>query len=252
MRVAATAAAAVMVISMVMPPAASAQHASCSEGSQTNRWRGHSTTDTANQKHGASATAEAHALVQCGTPGLVEISGSMVWSAVAPDNSAGLSVVTVGMGNCRGSACVGGQRYYSAWGRSSSVAGCAGYSNRSPVIQNEGAYVSAPHDFKVHHTSNEWRFYVDATLVHSIAESNICWTGRRAQWFGQTMDLGDQLGGDPGNKLSITSLNYANVEGGGFFWTSFNAADSCNFNNGGAPFLCDVTGTRSIDIWTSR
>lgn len=87
----------VLIAFLAMPVPVLAEHSTCDEGAQVNRWRGHTTTDSA-QKHGASALFESHSLNQCGTPGLVEINGTWMLSAVAPDNLAGKSVVAVGTG----------------------------------------------------------------------------------------------------------------------------------------------------------
>jgi hypothetical protein len=228
-----------------------AETADCSELWATNRWRGHAVQD-ANQKHGASGTAEAHTLAQCTNPGLIEASGSFSFSNVTPSDGGYNDIVQVGMGNCRAVNCPAGMRYYSGWGRTSSTPGCSGYSNRAPVVTDEGAYSSASHDFKVYHQTNYWRFFVDSTQVGSVGESSICWTPRVAMWFSETWDFGDQIGGTPANKLSVTLTNYASSEGGGFVWTNFNAAGACNYGGSGAPFYCDVTGTRSYSTWTDR
>lgn len=61
------------------------------------------------------------------------------------------------------------------------------------------------------------------------------------------------MGGTPGSKLNISNMTYQNAEGGGFFFTNFNAAQACNYSGGApAPYVCDITGTRSIDVWTDR
>ena len=69
----------------------------------------------------------------------------------------------------------------------------------------------------------------------------------------QGRGCGDWLGGTAGNKMSVTSMNYANAEGGGFSLTTFNAANACTIQDpAGPPFFCDVTGARSYDTWTNR
>lgn len=156
------------------------------------------------------------------------------------------------MGNCRAPNCVGGMRYYSGWGRTDTTPGCSGYSSRAPVVTDEGAYVSAAHDFKVYHQANEWRFFVDLTKVGWVGEASICWTPKLSAWFSETWDFGDQIGGTPGNKFSVTSTNYANAENGVFLWTNSNPANACNYGGAGAPFFCDITGARSYDTWTDR
>jgi hypothetical protein len=241
-----------LIVAFSVPTAAfAAGTANCSESDVFNRWRGHFLEDS-NQKHGVSGTAEAHTLAQCTMPELIEFSGSFIYSNIAPNNGGFNDIIQVGMGNCRALNCGTGMRYYSAWGRSGSTPGCTGYSDRAPSQSDEGAYVSAPHDFKVYHQTNAWRFFVDATQVRGLSEASLCWTPKVAAWFAETHDFGDQIGGTVGDKMSVTSMNYANTEGGGFFWTNWNAANACNYIGGAGPFSCDLTGTRSYDTWTDR
>lgn len=112
--------------------------------------------------------------------------------------------------------------------------------------------MSAQHDFKVYHQSNEWKFFVGSTQVYSIAESSICWSPIQSSWFGETWDAGDQMGGSAASHMHVTLMNYATTENGGFFWTNFNAANACNYAAGQAPaaYQCDIVDTRSVDIWT--
>ncbi len=236
---------------MLAPLSLAAEERDSNDPNPNTRWRGHAWID-ANAKHGASGTAEAHNLLQCINPDLFETNGTFIFSNVEPANAGEHSIIQVGMGNCRASNCPGGQRYYSGWGRDNATPGCTGMTDRPPTLADEGAYVFAAHDFKVYHTANVWKFLVDATQVHSIGEASICWTGKNAEWFGEVTDIGDQMGGTPANKSSVTSTNYANAEGGGFFWTNFNASNVCNYGGAGVPYFCDVTGTRSLNIWTDR
>jgi len=241
-----------LILALSLPSTAlGAETANCSEDSQVSRWRGQSYSD-AGQKHGTSGTAEAHSLAQCTNPDLIERSGSFYFSNITPNNGGFNDIVQIGMGNCRSANCVGGMRYYSGWGRTSTTPGCTGFSSRFPAVLDEGAYVSAAHDFKVYHQTNAWRFYVGTTQVGSVGEASICWTPKLAVWFSETWDFGDQIGGTPGNKFSVTSTNYANAEGGGFVFTNFNAANACNYGGAGAPFFCDITGARSYNTWTDR
>jgi hypothetical protein len=240
-----------MLVFLVPSATLGAGTANCSEGGQVSRWRGQSVTD-AGQKHGVSGTAEAYSLAQCANPGLIEISGSFYFSNITPNNGGFNDVVQIGMGNCRAANCLAGMHYYSGWGRTSTTPGCSGFSSRAPLVTNEGTYAVAAHDFKVYHQVNEWRFFVGGTNVGSVGEASICWTPKLAVWFSETWDFGDQIGGTAANKFSVASTNYANAEGGGFVFTSFNAANACNYGGAGAPFFCDLTGARSYDTWTNR
>lgn len=125
------------------PATLGAENVNCAEdGSQTTRLKGHGWPD-ANQKHGASGTAEAYTLLQCLNPDLVEVSGTFIFSNVVPDNGGFNDIIQVGMGNCRASNCFAGMRYYSGWGRTSTTPGCNGTASRFPAVLNEGSYISA-------------------------------------------------------------------------------------------------------------
>jgi hypothetical protein len=53
--------------------------------------------------------------------------------------------------------------------------------------------------------------------------------------------------------MAVQSMNYANAENGGFFFTNLNAAQACNYSAAPpAAYQCDITGTRTIEIWTNN
>ena len=119
------------------------------------------------------------------------------------------------------------------------------------------AYDGAVWNYKVYHLNNSWRMYRGNTMIASVGESSVCWTPRAAQWFGESHDFGDAIGGTVGNKYYIRDTNYANAENGGFFWTSFNPAAACNIGPGapnpnGPPYFCDITSATRLVIWTDR
>ena len=241
---------AMLLITLFPATTMAAETAACNE-LYKNRWQGHQSATTA-QRHGAQAIFEAQALQQCINPGLIEVSGSFVFSNIVPTDGGANDIIQIGAGNCRAPNCPAGQRYYSAYGRTSSTPGCSSKSNRSPLVGDEGAWANAAHVYKVVHQSNEWSFFVDNTKVGWVLEGEICWTPRSAVWFGESWDFGDQIGGTAANKFSITQASYTTVEGGGWTATSFNAAAGCNYVGTQFPFNCDVTGLRSINIWTDR
>lgn len=86
---------------------------------------------------------------------------------------------------------------------------------------------------------------------HATPEASICWAPKIAVWFGESLDYGDQIGGTPGNPLTVSDTRLALSENGSFISTSFDSSAFCNYGNG-APFFCDITGTRSFNVWTNR
>jgi hypothetical protein len=194
-------------------------------------------------------------LVQCTGPDLIEISGSAYWSAleVARTDPSPNGIVQIGFANCRAANCAAGQGIYGAWGRSSSSPGCSGFSNRAPAIKLLAGWPGGALDYKVYHLNNKYRWFV-GTQEYSFSpfESDICWTPRVASFFGETWDTGDQLGGTSSSHLASTLVNFTNTENGGFVWANWSASASCNYDTNSAPFRCDLTSSRSLDLWTDE
>jgi hypothetical protein len=227
--------------------------ATCSEGPlAVNHWRGEAL--SAGQKHGTSGTVPGRILNMCTSPNpVLEIDGTFYFSNVEPASGSFRDIVQIGFGQGRSPTLSGGMHYVYAYGVSTSTPGCGSFQDRDPLTQQVGTYVVAQHDFKVYHQTNFWRLFVDSTQKVAIGEGNICWTPGKSSWFGETWDAGDQLGGTSTVKLPVTLMNYANAENGGFFWTNFNAAQACNYNTDPpAAYQCDITSTRSIDLWTNN
>lgn len=244
-----------IVLQLMFPTTVAAvQTATCSDAFTNNRWRGNAI--TGGQKHGASSTANATFLNICTSPQGISWDGSFYFSNVTPTtNSHFNDIVQVGYGQCRSALCPAeGHNYYLwSWGRDPRTPGCANFSTVSPlIIGGIAVWTPASHTFGVNHVSNEWRGYVDGVDRMSEMEWSICWTPARAVWFGETLDLGDQLGGTAASPLIISNTTYQNTEGGGFFYTSFNPALECNNNVGTAPYFCDVTSGTGLALWTNR
>jgi hypothetical protein len=243
----------VWLIYRLATPATSlaASTTNCSEGPlAVNHWRGEVV--AGGQKHGSSGTVPGRILNMCTSPGLFEVDGTFYFSNVEATTPSFRDIVQIGFGQGRSPTLSGGMFYTYGWGRSQSTQGCGTFQDKDPFATQVGAYVVAQHDFKVYHQTNFWRLFVDQTQKVAIGEASICWTPGRATWFGETWDAGDQLGGTPGVKLPITLMNYANAESGGFFFTNLDAAQACNYNNAPpAAYQCDITTTRSLNIWTN-
>jgi hypothetical protein len=238
---------------VVAPVTFAAGTAPCSEGGPHNRWQGHQNAVAApGQRHGAQAIFEGQVLQQCSSPGLVEISGSFVFANVTPTNGGSNDIVQIGAGNCRAPNCPGGMQYYTGWGRSHATPGCSAYGDVLPLATGVGAWGGGDRVYKVQHVNNQWQLLVGNVVFQTVAETNLCWVPRSSVWFGESWDVGDQIGGTAVNKLSMTQASFTNAENGVFVPTAFNAANACNYAASNFPFNCDVTGGRSVDIWTNR
>jgi len=229
---------------------AAAGTANCSEGpGAVNHWRGEAV--GGGQKHGTSGTVPARTLQMCSNPGLIEVDGSFYFSNVEPNSGSFRDIVQIGFGQGRAPTISGGMQFFTGWGRSSTTAGCSGFSNVDPFATGAGSYDNAQHDYKVYHQSNVWKLLVGPTLKKSISESSICWTPGRSTWFAETWDSGDQIGGTAASHLPVTSMNYANAEDGGFLWTSLTAGQACNYSNAApAVYQCNIPGATQIGLWT--
>lgn len=230
-----------------------ASTANCSDALPKNHWKGERVLGA---KHGTSGTFEAQTLAMCTNPGFPEVSSSFVWSNVVGTGTN--DIAQTGWGVCRSpwppDQCSTSNKYLWAWGRDSSGdPGCSGYSDVAPTPSSTTlAWDGLAHDYKVYHKTNYWRFYVGNTQVYAIPESAICWTPTAAVWFGENWDSGDAIGGYAGSHsthFTMSSMNYANSEDGGFFWT--NLSGVCNYGDP-APYYCSIYSTTAIDLWTSR
>jgi hypothetical protein len=207
-------------------------------------------------RHGASGTIDGQNLNECLNPAFIETSGTFAWSAVG-NNGFFNDLVQIGIGKCRApgfNACGDAMRWGWAWGRDAASPGCAGFSNRLPTLTAIMGYDGAAHDYKVYHKTNRWRVYVGVNEKASVSEAEICWTPNVAEWFSETWDPGDALGGTVGNKLRTASTNYANAEDGGFFWTSFPGPfpnEACSQEPGGV-YKCRIANATAFDAWTDR
>lgn len=240
----------VIALSTSAAPVAANHTANCSEpGGAHNRWSG---VALAGQKHGAAANLEGQSLDMCANPdGVGEASASFAFVNVVGTGS--YDIAQTGVGRCRAiffPDCTWNMEVIATYGRNDSTAGCAGKGDIWPLAYRRATYDGATWDYKVTHINNQWLFFRGGTQILSMAESAICWTPTAAQWFGESHDFGDAIGGNA-NHYFIKGMNYSNAEGGGFFWTSFNAAKSCGLS-AGAPFFCDIVNGTQIDIWTSR
>jgi hypothetical protein len=191
-------------------------------------------------------------LEQCFEAGFPEISGSFLFCNVIPTDGGSMDIIQVGVGNCRAPNCPGGMEYYVGWGRSHTTPGCSAFSDVAPILNGVGAWTNASHIYRVQYSSNAYRMFVDQALVSNVIPANICWAPRSAVWFGESWDAGDQIGGDHLNRISITQASTQQVADGAFSATSFIAANPCTYVASFGAYHCDVTGSRSLDIWTDR
>lgn len=246
-----------MLVSTMSVPVVAADNAACRDHpGQWNRWSGQILDGP---KHGAAAVLEAQNLQMCfGEVWGLEISGSFAWVNIEGPRSN--DIVQIGIGKCRypGVAdCTWEMMIYRGWGRTRISPGCEDFQSVPPQAFKVANWDGAAHNFKVYHQNNWWRLFKDAQEVLAIQERDICWTPRDAAWFGESLDIGDAIGGSRNDKYRITDMNYANAENGGFFWTNYDASRPCNLGPGnpqpnGPPFFCDVTSTRNMSIWTDR
>lgn len=234
------------------PIAAAADNANCSV--DNTRFSGMAFSQTGVQKHGVAGTIDGQSLNQCLNPvPVVEKSGTTAWSALG-DAGGSNTIMQMGTGRCREFLwpdCTWNMEFYWAWGIDPEAPGCSGWARQIPQPLRIAGRDGAAHDYKIYHKDNRWRFYVGVNEKRSLPEGDICWTPTIAWWFSESWDDGDALGGSVGNKLRTKLTNYANVENGQFFWTSFNAANACSFPQG-APRFCDVIDGTTFDTWTNR
>ncbi len=249
-------AAALLLIPTGTAPVAASHTADCAEPADTNRWTG---VDQGGQKHGASALFNGQSLDMCTNPEPTwERSGSFAFSNVV-NYSHFNDIIQTGVGRCRFpllAACTWQMEWIATYGRHSSTAGCAGFTDKAPVVYKVGHHDGLAHYYAVYHGGNWWRYLIDGNEVRRTPDSSICWTPDASQWFAESLDIGDAHGGTNANRYRMQAIAWTNSEGdystGNWVYASFNPTHNCNIGPGAPPYHCDIVGGTTIDIWTTH
>ncbi len=240
-------------------------------------------------ERGTRATIEGQALPLCIFTGSYYASGSFHWASLTYKDpnwayaGQGVNIIQVGYGRCSnadnnlglGILCNGSYYRYWAWGSYCGSGVPQGtYPGAGPVPIRIGPALSSPppsSDFYVlRRLVNGVPYYqgfvggqllsgLDAlgqNVTASVPASSICWdssdTGsyRTFDWFGETWNTGDSMGGWTGstrNHLDYTSMRYSVNTG----WLSPGLAYPGPCYHSAPMYSCTVAGTDHIYIDTS-
>jgi hypothetical protein len=222
-----------------------------------NRWSGVSLGRAA---WGAAATITGNTLYTCSGFDLGGVEGTFGWSNVI-GQGAGNSIVQVGFGRCgdptNSGACNSAMNFFYAWGRQSSAPGCSGWSTRlaQPQKWDGHNYDSRSHLYWVQQQTSSgsayWRMYIDGNLVKQEPMSSFCWTPGDAQWFAETWDHGDELGGEPSAPMNFTGMMWSPSRDGTWYSTAFSTG-RCHLKPSDSYYVCNITSSTSISAYTNR
>ncbi len=245
---AATAASLSVVLAMVatLPPATlGADHTLCLDPLPVNRHNGQG---IAGSPDGVSANLEHQTLSMCQPPAAIELNGTFAYVNIEGPPGILNDIIQSGMGQCRGPfACDAGMHAFAGYGIENSSPGCAGFQDIVPIL-DKYAWPSGT-IYQVYHQSNVWKFYAGGFLLKSIPESAVCWAPAAATWFGESLDVGDAIGGSVTDHFFITSMKSTQTEGGAFAYTNLDSTRACSINSTGNHF-CDLVGPSSLAIWS--
>lgn len=243
-------------------PVAASHQANCAEPADFNRWTGH---EKRANLHGASGLFDGQSLDMCQNPEPTwERSGSFAFSNIVGPTS--WDIVQTGVGRCRFpfiADCTWRMEVYATWGRqySASSPACHDVMDRAPVVDAVAAYDGTANYYAVFHGANRWHFLLDGVEIgSSIHEESLCWPKQAAQWFAESLDIGDSLGGWETNKYRMRELAWTAAEApadiGNWTYGNFNPGLACGIGPGmpdfQPPFRCDIVAGATIDIWTKR
>lgn len=243
-------------MSSTTPAEVSANHvAACQNTNAQTGFSGHEKiVSSPNHVLAASATLEAQAMDLC----VGRISGirSATWIWVAVTGSCGTSgncIIQLGPGRTKDWTTMG---WWWAWGRSPLAPGCSGYSDVIPVPDRISNWNLASANFSVNYTSSgsvgTWRGYVDGVEKRNVNDVNICWDHNTVQWFGESWNPGDAIGGCLCySKFRLSVARYRP--------TSSTSSLSPNWGTGGClfqsprpPYYCTRVYGDALDIWSAR
>ena len=232
----------------VAPPIMTASTGECGELQPVNRWSGWIESGTF---HGVRGALHGRPLDVCsdGFLGTGEWRGSSAWvNIVGPGN---LDIVQLGRGRCYGGLgpqCDGVQDHIWAWGRGS----CGGFIPKLPTIVNLGPAPAVSETYIVQHNPLSWAGYLNGSLMAEVDNTEICWAPTSAQWFAETWDAGDALGGSAEDHYRFSNMAVQPTQGGGYQSLSLNPGPNCNIREPEAMYHCDILTTNSFESWTAR
>jgi len=209
-------------------------------------------TDPINGVAGAEAKLENQSLNIC-TSATDDNRSNAIWVGIDDNGGHKYDVIQVGIGKCKQSAnpdCDATTNQWMAWGRSHTVSGCAGFMDVKPVPAFLGDFPGGTWPYTVVRTSQQWKVQINGVTQQTIPLSSICWSKRRADWLGESWDIGDAIGGSSSDKFRVSSAIYEGSVGGVWTSESWTLGNTCNNMNLDPRWKCNVVSGSALDLWT--
>ena len=233
----------------VISPAFAADTAACAEPEKLANFKGFNKNE--NGAAGIEAELENQTLGLCVGSGDND-KGSAVFVAIS-NASHPNGIAQVGLYKCVSPepGCTGSIGQFYAWGRHSSMAGCAGQSNVPPTANRVGGLPGGTWAYEVVRTANLWKFKINGVVVHDMPAATICWARERLGWIGESWDPGDAIGGASDNPFRISNALYQPGVGGQWLSPSWHVGAMCNVSTG-AKYKCNAPNGQAFDLWTEQ
>lgn len=119
----------------------------------------------------------------------------------------------------------------------------------------DGSAASSTLLFTIDGSGSLYQFWIGSSNVASLSRSVICWFPNEAVVFTEAWDQGDAVGGTAGNHYGLSFMQYRTTNGGTWFNPTWDTSRSCALSFIGTtspPYYCDIVGSGSIEVWTSR
>jgi hypothetical protein len=159
-------------------------------------------------------------------------------------------IVQIGLGKCKSpqtqnTGCDGSLHILRAVGRN----GAHGCGNTIvPWVVRIGSAGSGLNTYTVSKGGTTWSYSYNGSVLDSVPTSTTCWTPAFADWFGESVDNGDAIGGTSVNPQNLTNALY--LSAGSWFSPSF-AGDDCPNRTGPPPtYRCLRINGQAINFWT--
>jgi hypothetical protein len=171
-----------------------------------------------------------------------------MWVAIEGDQS--WSIMQVGMGRTTNTETMG---WWRAWGRDHASPGCIAYSDVFPGATriSDWSGISAYYDVRWNYDS-QWEFQIGGITRYSLPHSSICWDGKYADWFTETVNSPNSaMGGTAANPLNVTLVRYRSTQGTIWYKPNWNTSLDCTIvNPSPPPYYCDKYASDALMYWS--
>jgi hypothetical protein len=230
-------------------PSAPANHTDfCGSGTGGGTWKGEDFSFSG--LLGASGEIEGQAMTLCAGYANDPASASWVWVGVTSASAscdpfpAICQIIQIGIGKCHEASSIS---YCNPSNNPRADILGYWYACSGVPIRISDAVFGQTREFSVEKGTQYWQVKIDDVVKANCSPS---WTPARAEYFAETWDHGDAMGGPSSDHHRLWGAQYKNASG----WhnTAF-LPDPCTVGSTSSyPFYCDEIYNTEVQFWTSR